>query len=270
MSETDLMIQLVAQGIGMIPSLLISILTYVLTAMAFSAIAKRRGLKKPWLAWIPVASAWLLGSISDQYRYVVKGETRSKRKVLLGLSIASMVIAILIYILVGVFFVQIFMAMDSYVSENEMIEMIMGPMVGMMGLLLPLLGVSIAFTVIRYIALYDIFKSLDPSNATLFLVLSIIFGAVEPFFLFFNRNKDLGMPQRKPEPQYTYQQPVYFPAQQTWQNPTYPQQPTYQPPTWQPPAYPQNPAPHPPVQEPPAQPQPPVQDPWEPENKDYL
>ena len=31
----------------------------------------------------------------------------------------------------------------------------------------------------------------------LFLVLSILFGVTEPFFLFFSRNKDDGMPPRK-------------------------------------------------------------------------
>ena len=63
--------------------MLLSIAGYALTALALYAIAKRRGLKNPWLAWIPVADCWLLGSLSDQYRYVVKGEHRSKRKILL-------------------------------------------------------------------------------------------------------------------------------------------------------------------------------------------
>ena len=36
--------------------------------VAFYTVAVRRGLKNAWLAWIPVADAWLVGSISDQYR----------------------------------------------------------------------------------------------------------------------------------------------------------------------------------------------------------
>ena len=62
---------------------------------------------------------------------------------------------------------------------------------------LPLIGISIAYAVFRYMALYDIYKSLDPANCVLFLVLSILFGVTEPFFLFFSRNKDDGMPPRK-------------------------------------------------------------------------
>ena len=73
-------------------------------------------------------------------------------------------------------------------------------LVGVLGLYLPLVGVAIAYAVIYYMALYDIFKSLDPGNCVLFLVLSIVFSVTEPFFLFFNRNKDGGMPPRRPDP----------------------------------------------------------------------
>ena len=41
----------------------------------------------------------------------------------------------------------------------------------------------------------------------LYLVLSILFSPTEPFFLFFNRDKDQGMPPRKRQP--VYEQPVY-------------------------------------------------------------
>ncbi len=54
--------------------------TYVLQALSLYSIAKRRGIGKPWLSWIPVANTWILGSISDQYQYVVKGKVRNKRK----------------------------------------------------------------------------------------------------------------------------------------------------------------------------------------------
>jgi hypothetical protein len=69
--------------------------------------------------------------------------------------------------------------------------------VALLGLALPLLAVTVALCVIRYMALYDVYRSLDPNNAVLYLVLSILFSPTEPFFLFFNREKDLGMPPRK-------------------------------------------------------------------------
>ena len=86
--------------------------------------------------------------------------------------------------------------------------MALGSIFSILGLCLPVVGLSIAAAVIRYMAMYDIYTSMDPSNSILFLVLSIIFHVTEPFFLFFNRNKDCGMPPRREEPR----QPTY----ETW------------------------------------------------------
>lgn len=61
--------------------------------------------------------------------------------------------------------------------------------------------ISIVLMVFQYIALYDLFCSCNPENSTMFLVLSILFGVARPFFIFADRNKDLGMPPRKPEPE---------------------------------------------------------------------
>ena len=65
------------------------------------------------------------------------------------------------------------------------------------GFALPLAVAAVAAAVIRFIALYDLYRSLEPDNAVLFLVLSILFSITEPFFLFFNRDKDVGMPPRR-------------------------------------------------------------------------
>ena len=89
---------------------------------------------------------------------------------------------------------------------------VIGPALTLLGLGLPFAAVTIALCVIRYMALYDVYRSMDPANAVLYLVLSILFSPTEPFFLFFNREKDLGMPPRKQRPVYeqpAYQEPVY-------------------------------------------------------------
>lgn len=180
-----------------VPSILLSVASYVLTAMALYTIAQRRGIHKPWLAWIPVVNCWLLGSISDQYQYVVRGVNKSKRKILLGLSIANLVMAIAIGVAAVVMVVKAAFGMTGYISEEAFAGALLGPIFSILGLCIPLVGVSIACAIIRYIALYDLYKSLDPNNCVLFLVLSILFSVTEPFFLFFNREKDLGMPPRR-------------------------------------------------------------------------
>lgn len=195
-----------------IPSGLLSIAAYILTSLALYTVAKRRGLNRPWLAWIPVVNCWIIGSLSDQYRYVVKDEIKSKRKILVILNIIMTALGIAI---VTICLAMAFGAVSSVMrgaSEAQMVETVLGPVVGILGMCLPLIGAAIAYAVIRYMALYDIYRSMDPANCVLFLVLSILFGITEPFFLFFNRNKDLGMPPRR-------QEPAYIPPEPQWQEP---------------------------------------------------
>ncbi len=185
---------LISGLLGSIPTVTFSLASYVLTAWAVYTIAQRRGLRSPWMAWIPVVNCWLLGSISDQYRYVVRGEVRSKRKWLLGLKILTSVFSMVILGLV------ISMVGTAIFQNHFRPESLIGPLLSILGLCLPLAAGAIAFAVIRYMVLYDLYKSLDPDNSVMFLVLSIVFGITEPFFLFFNRNKDKGMPPRKADP----------------------------------------------------------------------
>lgn len=208
--EDELLMGVLSGLFAGIPSILFGIAAYVLTSMGLYTIARRRGLNKPWLAWIPVVNCWILGSLSDQYHYVVKGENRSKRKSLLILSIITLVLSVMIFVLAVVLLFQVITGTFVRFRDTELMEMAMGPVVGVLGLCLPLCGVAVAYAIIRYMALYDVYKSLDPDNCVLYLVLSILIGVTEPFFLFFNRNKDLGMPPRK--------ETAYVPSQQnTWE-----------------------------------------------------
>ena len=191
-----------------LPSGLLAIASYVLSSMALYTMAERRGIQKAWLSWVPLLNVWIIGSLSDQYRYVVKGQYKSKRKVLLLISLLNLLMglimmAVCIYVTVDVVGSAIYGA-----SNMSLARMAMGPMFGIIGLAVSMAGLSVALAVIRYIALYDIFKSVDPSNAILFLILSILFRVTEPFFLFFSRNKDEGMPPRREEPGQHSQEPV--------------------------------------------------------------
>lgn len=198
-------------GLGQIlTSAVFSIAIYVMTALSLYTIAQRRGLHKPWLAWIPVANVWLLGSISDQYRYVSLGQSKAKRKWLLGLTLASTALSVVILVQAASIIGQAVMNMSNYSDYDQFLGSILASAISMVAMLVPLLAVSIACKVLRYMALYDVFKSLDPANCVLFLVLSILFPITEPFFLIFNRNKDLGMPPRRPEPSVPSTPPEYL------------------------------------------------------------
>ncbi len=169
-------------------ALVLGIAFYVLQSLSTYTIAKRRGIHKPWLAWIPVGNMWILGSIADQYQYVAKGKVKNRRKVLIGLTIGMYVLMI-----------------PSTVMEIiAIVQTAMGQNTGLMGLSalimvcnLALCVVSVVAAVYQYIAVYDLFSSCQPSNNVLYLVLSIVFPVTLPVFLLVCRKKDEGMPPRK-------------------------------------------------------------------------
>ena len=175
---------------------------YVLRALGLYSIAKRRGINHPWMSWVPVLDLWVVGCISDQYQYVVNGKVRNKRKWLLGLSIAMAVLYIVFAVLIGVAVFGAVGGMTGSMSDNQLVATLLGPVMGLVVGLIPLVGIAIAVMAIRYVAMYDLYTSCSPQNNVLFLVLSIFFTVTEPFFLFFIRNKDEGMPPRRQQPQY--------------------------------------------------------------------
>lgn len=170
-------------------ALAIGIVSYVLTAVGLHGIGKRRGIHNSWLAWIPVASDWLLGSISDQYQYVARRKETNRRTVLLVMGIVTCILPTA---------QSIVTAMISFASASDSTAGSVGAMAGI-SLLLSMLtfGCGIAYAIFRYIALNDLFVACNPSSATVKLVLSIIFPITIPFFIIGSKNGDAGMPPRR-------------------------------------------------------------------------
>ena len=196
-----------------IPSALLGIASYVLTSMALYSLATRRGIGKAWLSWVPVLNVWIVGSLSDQYRYVVKGQYKSKRKILLILKLVSAVFVVAAVIAGGFLAADVAKTMMYGVRMETVMRQILGPVLGIAGLVLPIFGLSVVSAVVYFMALYDIYMSMDPANGVMFLVLSILFRVTEPFFLFFNREKDKGMPPRReenPQPQWESEEKDYL------------------------------------------------------------
>lgn len=201
---------------------IIAIAAYVLGSLGFYGIATRRGIRHAWIAWVPIANGWLLGCISDQYQSVKFGKEKKKRIILLvlnilyGLSIAVMVVLCITMI------VQMVIAdggldfndptagyfpEDSYVEmlpsdpygaevEEELPEELMGPLFGMIGAYAVMLLTFLPMMIVQYMALYDVFRSCDPSSSVLFLLLSIFLG-ISSFLVFACKDKDYGMPPRQ-------------------------------------------------------------------------
>ena len=173
-------------------ALAIGIALFVFRAISIYKIARRRGISNAGLAWVPVCSEWILGSVADQYQYVVKGRVKNRRLplfllsvILLGLRIAgaalsiSTVTSVIRFVLTGAGFPDVgrlvLLAVASTVQTGGMI----------------------ACLVIRGFVMYDVYTSCTSRNNVLFLVLGLLFRVLEPVFLFACRNKEEGMPPRR-------------------------------------------------------------------------
>ena len=89
---------------------------------------------------------------------------------------------------------------------------------------LAMLGFAIAYAVMKYVALYDLFRSCDPARATMFTILSVLLGAFVTGIAVVNcQNKDFGMPPRRD--QAALEQPIYELPPQNWQPPQPPEEP---------------------------------------------
>ena len=176
-------------GVVAVVVLMLALVAYVLQSIGLYTIAKRRGIQNPWLAWLPIGSEWIAGSIADQYRYVAKGEETNRRIILLALGVAGMAASGLV----------------TAIGED----------IAFLNLVVSAL--EIASLVFWHISLYDLYTSCNPKNNVLYLVLGIIFGFLPAFFIFANRNKELGMPpRREPEPE-TYA-PEMLNYEEPWKN----------------------------------------------------
>ena len=176
------------------------IATYVLVSLSLYTIASRRAISKAWLAWVPVARVWILGSISDQYRDVVSGEVKNKRKVLLILNLL-LTAGMVIYggLTVGSL-ADVVRSASHGADPVTVMALMLGHMLSGMLMLLPLLGIWVAKLIISFMALFDLYTSCDPANNVLYLILTVIPGltrVTRPLFLFLVRNRDDGMPSRR-------------------------------------------------------------------------
>ena len=226
------------------------IVCYIFQSISLYTIAKRRGIKNPWLAWLPFGDYWIIGSISDDFRLTTKGELTHRRMLVLGLMGGATVVSFLQSL--GSFRLLWFMLQNidmlmtgagSAELEAYMMQMAMAGTSPISALLsLAVTGAEIAGMVFIYMSLYDIYASCRPWRKVLFLVLSILFG-LHPFFLFACRKSDYGMQPRRPQlPRWPNQNPNWPPQNPQWppQNPQWPSQNPGQWPPQNPPQPPQN------------------------------
>lgn len=165
---------------------LVNTAMYFFTALPTYQIAKRRKNHFAWIAWIPGLYAFVHGMLADSYRE----KTQQKTTRFFWMMLISYAVS---WVFMGLFW--LFYPI-----------LLFGTAVPLLGILLWIiaaipLGIATSLStfwmVLRYIALFDIYRSCQPRNAVLYLVLSILLMPCEPVFLMLCYKDDLGMPSNE-------------------------------------------------------------------------
>lgn len=166
------------------------VLNYVLQSIALFTIAKNRGMKSAWCAWVPLANAWLLGSVSDLHDRQ-RGLNRHWGRTLLICKILGPCVFLLGYL--GFVAIAIVSAIAGGGDPNTGIML-----VGAIAFYL-LLFVSIPFYTIAqfgtYVCIYKIFDVVVPEKAVKYIIISLIVPFGCAICMMRARKSMLGVPE---------------------------------------------------------------------------
>ena len=152
---------------------------YILRSMGLYRMAQNAGMQSPWLAWIPVARDYLLGSLCDRAAYCQKGRKWNLAVILPVASGASIV-------LTGVGSATLFDGVFdhwwydySYGSYN--LSRLFTQLPSFVGL---------AVTAVFAVALYHLYKDYAPGNEVALTIVTVLFfNQAVPIILFVLRNR---------------------------------------------------------------------------------
>ncbi len=164
---------------------IIALVMYLLEAFGLYGMAKKADIAMPWRGFIPFANTFLFGKIAE--RYVKKDGKRSAK--FGGLLLAFEILTLVLAFLTMAFAIGMLLVLATAENETELTNSIIVPMFAMLISCFVLMGVSIAYIVLYYVALWRIFTAYDYNNATVYFVLTILFSFLGPIFLFVLRNK---------------------------------------------------------------------------------
>ena len=206
--------------------LLFYAVSYVLLSLGLSALAKRRCIDRPWLAWLPIGNLWILGCLADQYRKLVKQENANSKDRLFWAQVvaAAVAIAMIVLLVAGIVYLgenapsmsvsnEAMDALDTLSGDqlSEAYLQLMAQMVaadenvertvnlGLIGLAILIVALVVAVVYLeveKYRALYYLLASSLPKHKVWMLVVSIVLG-VEAIFVFVCRKQNQGMPHDK-------------------------------------------------------------------------
>ncbi|KAE9632937.1 hypothetical protein GND95_10460 [Defluviitalea raffinosedens] len=128
----------------------IFIVLYVLKSIGIFGMAKKAGIENSWLAWIPVADMYIMGKLVGKIKLF--NQEINKLEVVLPVVCAASIV------LGGI------------------------PFIGFL--------ISIAYVILNFASIYNLYKKYRGDKAVGMLILSIIFIFMCPIYLFTLRNAD--------------------------------------------------------------------------------
>jgi len=146
----------------------LQILGYIIKSLGLYRIASKRGVTDSWIAWIPVASDWVLGSVVDDFESQ-KGSKRKFRVILLTLSIVATVLSLIVaYTMIGVMF-----AISDWLNEipydgDVLVALVYNVIIA------PVMLLVIVYQALYYLCLYKTHEYIYPEKSVKYLVLSLV------------------------------------------------------------------------------------------------
>ncbi len=174
----------------------ISIASYVMSSLAIHTIGKRRQIRYPWLAWIPVANSWAIGNIAREYDER-KGIKRKWNVVLLSMNIAVMALAFLMIVALIVYSVSIAItvAYNQAITEADVIPGAIAFMIVLYTFIIAMIAVATAWTICASICYFKLFESTVPEKALKYFIISLLVPLGMPICLMLCRNKGYPEPE---------------------------------------------------------------------------
>ena len=198
----EMRVYIIAYIVFYVIAMISGILNYVFTSLSIYTIAKRRLISKPWLAWIPIANAWAMGSIADEYDAKM-GINRKWRVVLLTLSLIFIAVFLIFYILLVVSIVTF---AYSFAFAEPTANDVIGFMIPIMISSIATALVSVALSACSYICMFTIYESTVPHKALKYFLLSLLVPYANVICLFLCRNQGYSNTPVNP-----YVQQPYYP-----------------------------------------------------------
>ncbi len=162
--------------------LIFALVTYIFQGIGIMKMHEKLGLKGGWMAFVPLLNSYAFGKVAEQYiKQDGKKSARFSVIILVG-NIINMGFA-----MCSGFFSGITGAAEGLGLTPEILLVISSVMLVFS---LCQLVYSLVYSVVYYIALWRIFSIFNNQSATLFLILSLFIGLVQPFLIFAIRNNE--------------------------------------------------------------------------------